>query len=161
MTGRRFHHTTEAIPCRLWKAKSPFASRPFKISIKDGTQGVRTRYNTLLLPIISIVWCPGRLVIPVRCFRNPCDRDPPTDNFKNFKFFNYSLKILNVYFGGKDVYFWGKNVYFWGKNVYFWGITFTFGEIAFALGYNRGFRSFWNVFFCCWGVLGLCGLGAP
>ena len=35
----------------------------------------------------------------VRYFRNPCDRDPPTGNFKNFKFFKNSLKILNVYFG--------------------------------------------------------------
>ena len=24
------------------------------------------------------------------------------------------LKILNVYFWGKNVYFWGDNVYFWG-----------------------------------------------
>ena len=30
--------------------------------------------------------------------RNPCDRDPPTRNFKNFKFFKNSLKILNIYF---------------------------------------------------------------
>ena len=36
MTGRRFHRTTEAIPCRPWKSKSPFASRPMKISIKKG-----------------------------------------------------------------------------------------------------------------------------
>ena len=32
----------------------------------------------------------------VRYFRNPCDRDPPTRNFKNSKFFKKSLKILNV-----------------------------------------------------------------
>ena len=64
MTGRRFHHTTEVIPSRPWKAKSPFASRPMKISIKKGMWGVRTRYDTVLLPFISIVRCPGRLVIP-------------------------------------------------------------------------------------------------
>ena len=31
----------------------------------------------------------------VRYFGNPCDRDPPTGNFKNFKFFQKSLKTLN------------------------------------------------------------------
>ena len=59
----------------------------------------------------------------VRYFRNPCDRDPPTENFKNFKFLENSLKILNVYFWGKNVYFWVRNVYFWGNNVYFWGLS--------------------------------------
>ena len=53
-------------------------------------------------------------VLHVRYFRNPCDRDPPTRNFKNFKFFKNSLKILNVYFWGTSVYFWGTSVYFWG-----------------------------------------------
>ena len=42
-----------------------------------------------------------------RYFRNPCDRDPPTGNFKNSKFFENSLKILNVYFWGTNVDFWG------------------------------------------------------
>ena len=28
----------------------------------------------------------------VRYFRNPCDREPPAGNFKNFKFFKNSLK---------------------------------------------------------------------
>ena len=50
----------------------------------------------------------------VRYFRNPCDRDPPTRNFKNFKFFKNPLKVLNVYIWGKSVYFWGTNIYFWG-----------------------------------------------
>ena len=36
MTGRRFHRTTEAIPRRPWKAKRFFASRPTKISNKEG-----------------------------------------------------------------------------------------------------------------------------
>ena len=40
--------------------------------------------------------------------------DPPTRNFLNFKFFQNSLNILNVYFWGKNVYFWGDNVYCWG-----------------------------------------------
>ena len=65
MTGRRFHRTTEAIPRRPWKAKSPFASKPTKISINWGTQGVRTRYGTVLLPFIPIVRSPGRPVILV------------------------------------------------------------------------------------------------
>ena len=76
----------------------------------------------------------------VRYFRNHCDRDPPTRDFKNFKFFKNSLKLLNVYF--------------WGKKV-------TFGERAFTFGDNRGFHFFGNFFFCCWGVLGLRGSGGP
>ena len=39
MTGRRFHRTTEAIPRRPWKSKSPFASRPMKININRATRG--------------------------------------------------------------------------------------------------------------------------
>ena len=65
MTGRRFHRTTEMIPHRPWKAKSPFASRPIKISINKGTRGVRARYDAVLLPFISIVRSPGRPVILV------------------------------------------------------------------------------------------------
>ena len=58
MTGRRFHRTTEGIPSSSWKAKSPFASSPIKLSVKKGTRGVRTRYDTVLLPFISVVRCP-------------------------------------------------------------------------------------------------------
>ena len=65
MTGRGFHRTTEAIPRRPWKAKRFFVSRPIKTSIKKGTRGVHTRYDTALLPFISIALCPGRPVIPV------------------------------------------------------------------------------------------------
>ena len=90
----------------------------------------------------------------IRYFRNPCDRDPPTKKFKNFKFFKNSLKILNVYFWGTSVYFWGTSVYFWGTGVYFWGTSVYFWD-------NRGFRGFWNFFFCCWGVFGLRGSGGP
>ena len=56
--------------------------------------------------------------------------DAPTGNFKNFKFFQNSLKILNIYF-------WGDNVFFWGDEVYSRG----FSKI---LGFGE-FR------FCCWG----------
>ena len=65
MTGRGFHCTTEAIPRRPWKAKTSFASGPVKISIKKGTRGVHTRYDTVLLPFISIVRCPSRPVMPL------------------------------------------------------------------------------------------------
>ena len=50
------------------------------------------------------------------------------------------------------------------KNTYtftFGERAFTFGERAFTFGDNRGFRGFWNFFFCCWGVLGLRGSGGP
>ena len=60
MTGRRFHRTTEAIPRRPWKSKSPFASRPIYISIEKGMRGARARYDTVRLPFISIVRSPGR-----------------------------------------------------------------------------------------------------
>ena len=62
MTGRGFHRTTEAIPRRPWKAKRFFVSGPIKTSIKKGTRGVHTRYDAVLLPFISIAWCPGRPV---------------------------------------------------------------------------------------------------
>ena len=86
----------------------------------------------------------------VRYFRNPCDRDPPTRNFKNFKFFKNNLNSLKIL----SVYLWGTSVYFRGTGVYFWGTSVYFGD-------NRGFRGFWNFFFCCWGVLGLRGSGGP
>ena len=65
-------------------------------------------------------------------FETPVTVTPQQRNFKNFTFFKTSLKILDVYFWGKNVYFWGTNVYFWGTNVYFWD--------------NQGFRVFWNFF---------------
>ena len=46
----------------------------------------------------SRFWKMVALWLKLRYFRNPCDRDAPTGNFKNFKFFKNSLKILNVYF---------------------------------------------------------------
>ena len=59
----------------------------------------------------------------VRYFRNPCDRDPPTENSKNFKLFKNSLKYWAFTFGER---------------------AFTFGERAFTFtfGVNRGFRFF-------------------
>ena len=60
--------------------------------------------------------CTPRLCLncdfPQRCMEKRQDLDifettvtvtPPTGNFKNFKFFKASLKILNVYFEGKNV----------------------------------------------------------
>ena len=37
-------------------------------------------------------------------FETPVTVNPPIGNFKNFKFFKNSLKILNVYFWGTSVY---------------------------------------------------------
>ena len=75
----------------------------------------------------SLVWRlpqPSWLLLiarKVRYFQDPCDRDPPTENLQNSKFFQNSRKILNVYFRGDNVYLWGVNVDFWGDTVYFWG----------------------------------------
>ena len=41
MTGRRFHHTTEVIPRRPWKSKSPFAYGPIKVSKNTYAKGAR------------------------------------------------------------------------------------------------------------------------
>ena len=65
MTGRRFHHTTEAIPRRPSKAKSPFACRPIKMNIKKGTRWGTHEVRHVLLPFVSNVRCPGRRVIPI------------------------------------------------------------------------------------------------
>ena len=65
MTGRMFHRTKEMIPRRPWKAKSPFASRPIRISINKGMRGVSVRYVAVLLPFISIIRSPGCPVILV------------------------------------------------------------------------------------------------
>ena len=81
-------------------------------------------------------------------FSKPCNRDPPTGNFKNFKFFKNPLRILNVYFWGKSVYFWGKRVYFWGNSVYFfWGFSKILGVFG--------------IFFCCSGGFGAPWVGGP
>ena len=85
------------------------------------------------------------MALYLRYFRNPCDRDPPTGNFKTFKFFKNVLKILNVYF-------WGTSVYFWGMDVHFWG-TFTFGD-------NRVFGFFGISFFVA-GAFGAPWVGGP
>ena len=55
----------------------------------------------------------------------PVTVTPPTRNFKNFKFFPNSLKILNVDF--------------WGDNIHFWEIRFTLEEIRFTLADSRRF----------------------
>ena len=49
----------------------------------------------------------------------------------------------------------GERVFTFGER------AFTFGERAFTFGDNRGFRVFWNFFFCCWEVFGLRGSGGP
>ena len=49
---------------------------------------------------------------------------PQQENFKNFKFFQTSLKILNIYFWGDKVDFRGNKV--WGNQVYSRGILEDF-----------------------------------
>ena len=66
---------------------------------------------------------------------------------KNFKFFENSLKILNVYF--------------WGKNIDFWERAFTFGEITFTFGDNRGFSGFLEFLFLLLGAFGTPWVGGP
>ena len=86
----------------------------------------------------------------VRHFRNPCDRDPPTGNFKNPKFFKNTLKILDVYFG--------ERAFIFGE------ITITFGETTFTLGEIRDsqrFLGFGNFFFCCSRGFGALWVGGP
>ena len=82
----------------------------------------------------------------LRYFRNPCDGDHPTGNFKNFRDSSQEFpKILNVYFGGKNVYFWGY-------------LTFTFGERTFTFGEYWGFRGF-GFFFVAGGFWDSVGRG--
>ena len=78
MTGGRFHRTTEAIPRRPWKSKSPFASGPMKISIKRGTRGGRgtTRYFLHSFPscgppVIQSYWSPKHVIATYVCGINP------------------------------------------------------------------------------------------
>ena len=99
---------------------------------------------------VAPVWggaAPQLYTVYIRYFRNPCDRDPPTRNIKKFKFFKNSLKYLAFTFGERASTF--------GEQ------ASTFGERASTFWDNRGFRGFWNFFFCCWGVLGLRGSGGP
>ena len=70
---------------RPWEAQSPKRARR-----KD-------------LPVLFLVRSPIPRWFWFRYFRNPCDRDPPTRNFKNSKFFKNSLKILNVHFQGTNL----------------------------------------------------------
>ena len=96
----RFHRTTEVIPRRPWKSKSPLCSRPIRTSISKGTQGVRARDDAILLPFISILRSPCCPVIPVHDFRP--------------KFFDGRQRGMSVPkclaffpgFGGPDRSFW-------------------------------------------------------
>ena len=92
----------------------------------------------------------------LRYFRNPCDRDTPIGNFKNFKFFKNSLKILSVYFWGTGVYFWVTSVYFWGTSVYFWGMSVYFWGMSGVFGFFGI-----SFFFVAGGFWGSVGRGAP
>ena len=65
MTGQRLQRTTEAIPRRPWKSKRSFVSKPMKTGKNKGTQGVHVRYDTVVPPLIYIVWSPSLPVISV------------------------------------------------------------------------------------------------
>ena len=78
-------------------------------------------------------------------FLKPCDRDPPTRNFKNIKMFqNNSLKKLLTFTFG-EILLWGNKVYFWGNKVCSRGFSKSYG--------------FWSVFFLLLGVGGSVGRG--
>ena len=78
----------------------------------------------------------------VRYFRSPCDRDPPTGNFKNFKLFKNSLKYLTFTFGERTFNF-GEKYYFWGNNVYFGGWPGFFGFFGISVRLPEGFGTPW------------------
>ena len=63
----------------------------------------------------------------VRYFRNPCDRDPPTENFKNFKFFKNSLKILERLLFEKERLLLGNERLLLGNERLLLGIIGGFG----------------------------------
>ena len=69
---------------------------------------------------------------------------PPNRKFEIlFKFFQNSLKILNVYFWGDNVYLEGSGVYFGGNKAYSTGFLKILG--------------FWELLFVAGGVLGHLG----
>ena len=76
-------------------------------------------------------------VLDLDIFETPVTVTPQQENFKNFKFRN-SLKSLTFTFGES-----------FGER------AFTLGERTFTFEDNQGFRFFGELFFCCWGVLGL------
>ena len=69
---------------------------------------------------------------------------PPTRNFKNFKFFKNSLKILKCLLLGKERLLLGNERLLLGNERLLLGIG-VFGFLEFL--------------FCCWEVLGLRGSG--
>ena len=74
-------------------------------------------------------------------FRNPCDRDPPTGNFRNFKFFKNPLKILNVYFWGTKAYSWGERTWFSGFLEFLFLLLWGFGT-PWVGRPHRGFQKY-------------------
>ena len=85
----------------------------------------------------------GREQKKLRYFRNPCDRDPPTRNFKNFKFFQSTLKILNVYFWGKERLLLGNERLLLGNERLLLGIIGVFGFFGISFLLLGGFGSPW------------------
>ena len=78
-------------------------------------------------------------------FLKPSDRDHPTENFQNCKFFQNSLNILHVYFWGDNVYVWGDDAYFEGDKVFSRGFSkiLGFGDFLFVAGGGGGVGTLW------------------
>ena len=68
-------------------------------------------------------------------FENPVTVTPQQEISKTLNSSKIPLKYLTFTFGERSFTFGER--------------TFTFGERTFTFGDNRGFRGFWNFFFCC------------
>ena len=102
---------------------------------RGGDWPYRNKHTQICTPSL------GTWALWLRNFRNPCDRDPPTRNFKNFKFFKNSLKYLTFTFGERASTFGERASTFWGLS-----------------GFS-GFLEF--LFFVAGGFWGSVGRGAP
>ena len=85
-------------------------------------------------------------------FETPVTVTPQQEISKTLNSSKIPLKYLTFTFGERASTF-GERASTFGER------ASTFGERASTFGDNRGFRGFWNFFFCCWGVLGLRGSG--
>ena len=108
-------------------------------------------------PFQRLSFCFACMFSTLDIFETPVTVTPHQKNFKSLKIFKNSFSV------GKRTFTFGERTFTFGER------TFTFGEITFTFGGNNVY--FWgksglSVFFlislfCCWGVLGLRGSGAP
>ena len=86
-------------------------------------------------------------------FETPVTVTPQQEISKSLKFFQNSLKILNVCFWGDNVYCWGDNFYFWGDNCKssdlgenrFRASAGKIGKNGFKKGKNRPKMGLWAI----------------